>query len=217
MCAIAGRSGLWSLLAAPVVLAGCSADGPNSVVTTNPDADADTVEWLTNGGDLAQTRYSRASQITAGNFADLETAWVWDGASFDAASGRSTPTFMNGKLITVAGPRRHVVAIDPATGETIWSYTEPTTGRYEYSMRKDYGKGVAYAEIDGKGVVYITSPASVTLTILTTAFRSRSAISPRRRRRSSSMASSSSAIRRNRVTTSRGSKMCRETSWPMTP
>ena len=26
-------------------------------------------------------------------------------------------------------------------------------------MRKDYGKGVAYAEIDGRGVVYITSPA----------------------------------------------------------
>ena len=30
---------------------------------------------------------------------------------------------------------------------------------WEYSMRKDYGKGVAYAEIDGRGVVYIISPA----------------------------------------------------------
>ena len=26
-------------------------------------------------------------------------------------------------------------------------------------MRKDYGKGVAYAEIDGRGVIYISSPA----------------------------------------------------------
>jgi quinoprotein glucose dehydrogenase len=46
-----------------------------------------------------------------------------------------------------------VTAIDPATGELIWSYGEPKTGRYEYSMRKDYGKGVAYAEIDGRGVI----------------------------------------------------------------
>ncbi|MDO8271609.1 MAG: PQQ-binding-like beta-propeller repeat protein, partial [Gammaproteobacteria bacterium] len=40
-----------------------------------------------------------------------------------------------------------------------WSYREPNTFRWEYSMRQDYGKGVAYAEVDGKGVVYIISPA----------------------------------------------------------
>jgi quinoprotein glucose dehydrogenase len=49
--------------------------------------------------------------------------------------------------------------MDPTTGETLWSYREPNTFRWEYSMRKDYGKGVAYAEVDGKGVVYIISPA----------------------------------------------------------
>jgi quinoprotein glucose dehydrogenase len=49
--------------------------------------------------------------------------------------------------------------MDPMTGETLWSYREPNTFRWEYSMRKDYGKGVAYAEVDGKGVVYIISPA----------------------------------------------------------
>jgi quinoprotein glucose dehydrogenase len=62
-------------------------------------------------------------------------------------------------LYTVAGPRRHVVAIDPASGETLWSYREPNTARWEYSMRQDYGKGVAHAEIDGRGVIYIISPA----------------------------------------------------------
>jgi quinoprotein glucose dehydrogenase len=45
------------------------------------------------------------------------------------------------------------------TGETLWSYREPNTFRWEYSMRQDYGKGVAYAEVNGKGVVYIISPA----------------------------------------------------------
>ena len=116
-------------------------------------------QWRFIGGDSAHTRYSPADEIDAGNFEELEEAWTWDGASFAAASGRSTPVYVDGVLYTVAGPRRHVVAIDPATGETIWSYREPHTRRWEYSMRKDYGKGIAYAEVDGRGVVYIISPA----------------------------------------------------------
>ncbi len=119
----------------------------------------DTVEWTHLGGDAHHTRYTPATNITPENFGELKEAWVWDGASFDAASGRSTPSYVDGKLFTVAGPRRHVVAMDPATGETLWSYREPNTFRWEYSMRKDYGKGVAYAEVDGKGVIYIISPA----------------------------------------------------------
>ena len=119
----------------------------------------DTVEWRHLGGNADHARYSPAANITADNFSGLKEAWIWDGASYDASSGRATPSYINGKLYTVAGPRRHVVAIDPETGETIWSYREPNTFRYEYSMRSDYGKGVAYAEIDGKGVIYITTPA----------------------------------------------------------
>jgi glucose dehydrogenase len=62
-------------------------------------------------------------------------------------------------LITTAGPRRTVVALDPATGKTLWSFQEPTTGRLEYSMRSNHGKGVAYARVNGRGVVFITTPA----------------------------------------------------------
>jgi glucose dehydrogenase len=124
-----------------------------------PRGDAPTYEWITLGSDYAHTRYAPVSQINAENFSTLKKAWEWNGASFNAVSGRSTPSYVDGKLFTVAGERRYVVAIDPATGETLWSYVEPKTGRYEYSMRKDYGKGVAYAKIDGRGVVYIVSPA----------------------------------------------------------
>ncbi len=128
-------------------------------LSTQGHAQQETVEWVTLGGDHAHTRYTPATQINADNFTQLKTAWVWDGASFNASSGRSTPSYVNGKLYTVAGDRRHVIALDPETGETIWSYREPHTFRYEYSMRKDYGKGVAYGEVDGKGVIYIISPA----------------------------------------------------------
>ncbi len=116
-------------------------------------------QWHYLGGDSEHTRYSPADQIDASNFNDLEEAWVWDGASFNARSGRSTPSYIDGILYTVAGPRRHVVAIDPESGETLWSYREPNTARWEYSMRKDYGKGIAYSEINGRGVIYIVSPA----------------------------------------------------------
>ncbi|MEQ8953207.1 MAG: PQQ-binding-like beta-propeller repeat protein, partial [Gammaproteobacteria bacterium] len=118
----------------------------------------DNVEWVTLAGDFAHTRSTPADQITPANFGELEVAWVWDGASFEAQSGRSTPSYINGRLYTVAGARRHVVAIDPKTGTTIWSYREPDTGRWQYSMRADYGKGVGYANIDGRDIIYVISP-----------------------------------------------------------
>ena len=99
-----------------------------------------------------------ADQINASNFGDLEVAWRFDAASFGPSTSRATPSYMDGKLITVTGERRHVIALDPATGELLWSFTEPNTFRYEYSMRKGYGKGIAYGEFDGRGVVYITTP-----------------------------------------------------------
>lgn len=119
----------------------------------------ETVEWTTLGNDFAHTRFSPATQITAENFEQLEVAWEWDGGSFEAVSGRSTPSYINGVLYTVAGARRHVVAIDPKTGATIWSYREPDTGRWSYSMRADYGKGVGFGQVDGRDVIYIISPA----------------------------------------------------------
>jgi len=146
------RPGLKSaLFAAITALAGSTA------VADAPGTEGG--QWHYLGGDSAHTRYSPADQINAENFDELEEAWIWDGASFNAQSGRSTPSYVNGRLYTVAGPRRNVVAIDPASGETLWSWREPNTARWEYSMRQDYGKGVAYAEVDGRGVIYIISPA----------------------------------------------------------
>ncbi len=116
-------------------------------------------QWTYLGGDAGHARYTPASQIDASNFEDLEVVWQWDAGSFGPSTPRATPTYVDGKLITVTGDRRHVVSLDPETGELLWSYSEPKTERYEYSMRKGYGKGIAYAEIDGRGVVFITSPA----------------------------------------------------------
>ncbi|HJO11853.1 MAG: PQQ-binding-like beta-propeller repeat protein [Gammaproteobacteria bacterium] len=120
---------------------------------------ADPADWQYIGGDAGHTRSTPLNQINAANFEDLEIEWTWNDTSFGATPPRSTPVFGSGKLFTVAGSRRHVVAIDPASGETLWTFREPNTFRWEYSMRAPWGKGVAYSEIDGRGVVYIVTPA----------------------------------------------------------
>ena len=119
-------------------------------------------EWRYQSADAWGTRFSPVDQINAGNFGELEVAWVWRADNFGPGVDpqmKSTPTYIDGILYTVAGQRRTVAAIDPATGETIWTYREPHTTRWERSMRQNYGKGVAYGELDGRGVIYYTSPA----------------------------------------------------------
>ena len=124
---------------------------------TSPDS-----EWRYIGGDAGHTRYSALDQVTASNFEELEVGWVWRGNNYGPSAlgvSRSTPIYADGVLYTVAGERRTVVALDPSTGETLWTYREPHTTRFVRGMRNGYGKGVAYAEVDGRGVLYIVSPA----------------------------------------------------------
>jgi quinoprotein glucose dehydrogenase len=155
-----------AVAALAAVAAGCGVDAaisfsadPPQAARRNPQS-----EWRAINGDDSSTRYSSLTQIDASNFERLGVAWEWKGADAPIYRGsetlpRNLPIYVNGKLITTAGPKRSVVALDPATGKTLWTWEEPETFRWEYSMRASHGKGVAYAEIDGRGVVYIVTPA----------------------------------------------------------
>ena len=143
---------LWVLIAAGGVAV-------ESAAQANPRG-----EWRGINGDPTSQRYSPLNQITAANAANLKVVWEWKGAGAPIDSGAATlarnlPIYARGKLITTAGPKRAVVAIDPGTGKTLWTFQEPETFRREYSMRASHGKGVAYAEINGRGVVYIATAA----------------------------------------------------------
>ena len=59
----------------------------------------DSVEWTTLGNDHGNTRFTTSEEITPTNFSDLEVVWEWDGASLGAASGRSTPSYIDGTRI----------------------------------------------------------------------------------------------------------------------
>ena len=122
-----GGSGSWLL----VLCLGAASIGQTRVAAQergNPVG-----EWRYIGGDASHTRYSPLAQITAENFEELEVAWIWRGdnyGSYPLGPPRSTPLYVDGMLYTVAGERRTVAAIDPVTGETIWTFREPHTTRF---------------------------------------------------------------------------------------
>jgi quinoprotein glucose dehydrogenase len=118
-------------------------------------------EWAYWGADESSSRYSTLDQIDASNFGKLEVMWRWKAANYGPEPDliyRATPLYVNGKLYTVAGLRRTVVCIEPSTGETLWMFREKDNPRWAASTRKNYGKGVAFARVDGRPVIYLVTP-----------------------------------------------------------
>ena len=118
-------------------------------------------EWRYWGGDEGSTRFSPLDQINADNVAELEVVWRWKAANYGPEPDfiyRATPLKIGDRLYTVAGQRRAVVSIDPETGESLWMWRMRDNPRWEASTRKNYGKAVAYAEVNGRGVIYLITP-----------------------------------------------------------
>lgn len=122
---------------------------------------ARTYEWPSWGGDETGSRYAALDQINGENFGKLQVLWRWSAANFGPAPDyiyRATPIYVNGKLYTVAGTRRTVACIDPLTGETLWIFREKENPRWARSTRQNYGKGVAFARVDGRPTIYLMTP-----------------------------------------------------------
>ncbi len=145
-----------SIVVGLVAALGVEIVAPRTAIAQGPGTEDGA--WTYLGGDAWHTRYTPSDELTPENFEELEVAWEWNATSFGPSTARATPSYIDGKLITVAGNRRHVVALDPGTGEVLWTFREPNTPRHDYSMRQGYGKGITYAELDGRSVVFITSP-----------------------------------------------------------
>lgn len=103
-------------------------------------------EWRYWGADAWSTRYSAADQITAANFNSLQVAWKYEvGTEFGADEYfRSTPLVANGRLFSVAGGKRGVVALNPATGQLLWKWGLDEGIRYQKAPRPYSGRGLAY-------------------------------------------------------------------------
>ncbi len=104
-------------------------------------------EWPFYGGDAGTTKYSALDQIHRHNVAQLEIAWRWKTHNFGPqpeTDYQVTPLMIGGVLYGTAGYRRTAMAIDAATGETLWTYRLDGGLRWRDAPRRNSGRGVAY-------------------------------------------------------------------------
>ena len=81
--------------------------------------DARPGDWPTNGGDAAESRFSRLQQIDADNVKDLGLQWTYDLQS--SRGVEATPIVVDGTMYVTA-PWSIVHAIDARTGAMRWTY-----------------------------------------------------------------------------------------------
>jgi quinoprotein glucose dehydrogenase len=109
-------------------------------------ASGQNVEWRYYGGDAGSMKYSPLNQIDASNVARLRTAWTWSARNFGKRpefNWEVTPLMVGGRLFVTAGTRRDAVAIDAATGETLWMYRLAEGARGE-TIARQQNRGLAY-------------------------------------------------------------------------
>jgi quinoprotein glucose dehydrogenase len=118
-------------------------------------------EWRFYGGDAGSTKYSALEQIDRTNVKDLQIAWRWKAENFGPRPEfyyRATPLMIGGVLYTTAGFRRAVVAIDAATGETLWVYRMDEGERGLNAPRANSGRGVAYWTDGSEERIFLITP-----------------------------------------------------------
>src|SRR5438445_5208803 len=108
-------------------------------------------EWRFYGGDAGTTKYSPLDQINAGNVKDLKVVWQWKAQNFGRRpdfNWEATPLMVGGVLYFTVGTRRDAVAVDAATGETLWLY-RLDEGPRGAIVARTVNRGLAYWS-DGK-------------------------------------------------------------------
>jgi quinoprotein glucose dehydrogenase len=119
-------------------------------------------EWRAWGGDEGSTRYAPLSQIDASNADSLEIVWRWKMDNYGPEPefrSQTVPLMVDGMLYATAGMNRDVVAIDAATGQTLWMWRNTEGERAERAPRRNSGRGVAYWEdAAGRGRVVTITP-----------------------------------------------------------
>ncbi|HEY2012015.1 MAG TPA: pyrroloquinoline quinone-dependent dehydrogenase [Bryobacteraceae bacterium] len=109
-------------------------------------------EWRYYGGDAGTTKYSSLDQINAENVKELKIVWEWKSQNFGKRpdfNWEVTPLMAGGVLYFTAGARRDVIAVDGATGETLWMY-RLDEGPRGALVARTVNRGLAYWS-DGKG------------------------------------------------------------------
>jgi len=94
------------------------ASGLAGVARADKSKDKDAADWPMYARDLAATKYSPLTQITADNVSTLTQAWTY--RLTEHGMFEITPIVVKGILYTPAG--KSVLAIDGATGKEVWRF-----------------------------------------------------------------------------------------------
>ena len=96
-------------------------------------------DWPAYGRDLGAQRYSPLKQINAGNVSKLVEAWKVETKPPSVTSGRrtsSTTALMVNDVLYFATPYQSLVAVEPESGKTIWTFN------HQHAARTS--RGIAY-------------------------------------------------------------------------
>ena len=105
-------------------------------------------DWVTNGGNLTNQRYSTLNQIDTSNVAQLKGAWMTrlKGSGFDAKySFEATPLVKNGIMYVITG-NNDVFALNAKTGTVLWEYWSDVDKRISALCCGWVNRGLAMGE-----------------------------------------------------------------------
>lgn len=109
-------------------------------------------EWVTYGGDNANTRYSSLDQINSKNAGKLRVAWIRSLGTLE--SQESTPLVIGDTMyVTTSSGPRYVFALNAKDGSIKW--------KYEPELPRDYMATVCCG-LDNRGVAYANGRVFVT-------------------------------------------------------
>ncbi len=144
----------WTLAGA-TVLATFGALEPSSAQNAVADIDGRRIaapadgEWLSNGRDYQEQRFSPLSEINTDNVSKLGVAWEYRTYSVRALEG--TPVVVNG-VMYATGSWGFVYALDAKTGKELWKFDPNVPGAWgRYACCDVANRGVAV----WKGAVYV--------------------------------------------------------------
>ncbi len=126
---------------------------PAPAFTADELAAEPTTDWLTNGGDLSNQRYSPLDEINTGNVAELKGKWhvhLNGSAIATKYSAEGTPVTYEGVMYIPTGAD-DVFAIDIKTGKKLWVYEAKLPEQIDTICCGWDNRGVAI----GDGLVYV--------------------------------------------------------------
>jgi quinohemoprotein ethanol dehydrogenase len=106
-------------------------------------------DWPSPGGDWGTSRYSTLRQINTDNVKRLGAAWSIELP--DRESSRAFPVISDGLLFLTTN-RGRILALEPSTGNTVWSYSHPGYGG---NRGVGAGDGLLFAGLSDSSVIAI--------------------------------------------------------------